>query len=214
MKRRHPHPLVPGHAAGDVTVVLVRHGQALAEDGSPLGPPLSRLGRRQARYVARRLQPQRFTRIMASDLARASETAAFIRAHHPHTPFSFDPRLREVQMDHHGHAPIPRQPALLTRLKAERRRVAACCRALAREAMPGDQVLVVAHGNLIRLAVALLCRTDPRQSFFFRTYNTSVTILTFKAGGRSDHKLILADCVRHLPADCITNWAASERTRP
>ena len=189
-----PPPLIPGRDPREVTVVFVRHGQAAAEISTNLGAPLSPLGRRQAARVATRLKSQRFTRIIASDLLRAQETATAIIAHHRKTPFRLDRRIREIQMNV---------------LPPERRRVETFCRTLVRTARAGDQILIVAHGNLIRLAVALLCGVDPRRQAFFRTYNTSVTVLAFYAGGKSGHKIILADCTRHLPPHTISNWAAS-----
>ena len=60
---------------------LVRHGESLAQTGAdPSDPPLSALGRRQARRLGEALAGVRFDAIFCSYLTRAVETAAAVAA--------------------------------------------------------------------------------------------------------------------------------------
>ena len=78
-------------------LTLVRHGQSTSnKSGRWQGQgdcPLSDLGRAQARALASRLHDQVFDRIVASDLARAADTArALARA------VATDPAWREIDL--------------------------------------------------------------------------------------------------------------------
>jgi len=78
-------------------VLLVRHGQsewnALGRWQGQADPPLSDIGREQARAAARSLGA--LDAIFASDLQRAAETAAIISAELGVGPVVIDERLRE-----------------------------------------------------------------------------------------------------------------------
>jgi probable phosphoglycerate mutase len=57
-------------------LILVRHGRPDEDDAeTPHDPPLNEEGWRQARLVARLLEPEGVTRIVASPLRRAQQTA-------------------------------------------------------------------------------------------------------------------------------------------
>ena len=203
-------PLVADGNDRDVTIVLVRHGQSAGAVGpGDAGPPLTRLGHQQAARVARRLANQSFTRIYSSDLSRARSTADAIMMHHPRTPYVIDERIREVTGHHLGPEAVPADPDIRRVVQAERDCVAQFCDHLVDTYRAGDQVLLVVHGNLIRLVAALLAKVDPKQQLFFRTYNTSVTIMTFYQGNTAGQKVILAGCVKHLLPRQITNWSAN-----
>jgi broad specificity phosphatase PhoE len=79
--------------------VLVRHGQSTWNDQGriqgQLDPPLSELGREQARRVAERLSGRRFAAFYTSDLSRTQETAAAIAQAIGMEPVA-NPQLREV----------------------------------------------------------------------------------------------------------------------
>jgi broad specificity phosphatase PhoE len=157
-------------------------------------PPLTKLGRVQARRVAKRLSGERFAAIYCSDLARAHETARAIKVHHPGTRLVVDRGLRE----------IPGYGA------GEVRQAARACRAILRRARPGDHVLVVAHGNLIRFFAARAAGVDPGDAVFFDTCNSSVTVLRVnKRRTRADYyrlaRIALANCAGHLLPRQITN---------
>jgi broad specificity phosphatase PhoE len=66
-------------------VWLIRHGASTASPGLAIGvsdPPLSDLGRAQARNVAAALSARPLVRVISSDLRRAMETATIIAARH------------------------------------------------------------------------------------------------------------------------------------
>ena len=76
-------PDPPGSRPPDPTrLLLVRHGQSTWNDEGriqgQLDPPLSELGREQARRLAERLAGARFAGFYCSDLTRCRETAAAI----------------------------------------------------------------------------------------------------------------------------------------
>lgn len=77
---------------------LVRHGEAAWQPGLALGwsdPPLSPLGRRQARELGRLLATAPLEAVFASDLLRARSTAEALAAPHRLT-VTVSPALREL----------------------------------------------------------------------------------------------------------------------
>jgi probable phosphoglycerate mutase len=152
-------------------LLLLRHGQSTWNaDGRWQGqadPPLSPLGEEQARHAARRLAPGQFSRLLASDLRRARQTAEIL-ALALGLAVEVDPDLREIDVgDWQGltRAEInQRAPGALadwsegrsestpggeTRTHLTDRAHAALVRAAA-AASAGDRVLLVSHGALIR----------------------------------------------------------------
>ena len=152
-------------------LLLLRHGQSVWNaDGRWQGqadPPLSPLGEDQARDAARRLTPGQFTHVVASDLQRAHRTAEIL-AEALELAVEVDPDLREIDVgDWQGltRAEInERAPGALAdwsegrsestpggelRTHLTDRARAALLRAAAASS-PGDRVLVVSHGALIR----------------------------------------------------------------
>ena len=152
-------------------VLLVRHGQSVWNaEGRWQGqadPPLSPLGEEQARDAADRLGPMGFCRVVASDLRRARRTAEILAAALG-LDVGLDPGLREIDVG---------EWTGLTRAEIEARwpgeladwsegrseaplggesRVHLADRArstltrLAAQAAPGDRLLLVSHGALIR----------------------------------------------------------------
>ena len=81
------------------TIFVVRHGESESNrDGRFAGhveSPLTERGREQARALGDRLAETPITRIVASDLERARETAAFVRGTRS-VPVESDARLREM----------------------------------------------------------------------------------------------------------------------
>jgi broad specificity phosphatase PhoE len=82
-----------------IQLCLIRHGQTDWNlEGRYHGQsdvPLNEVGRSQAKILAQKLQGRTFAVIYASDLQRASETAAII-AGVLCVPVRFEPRLREI----------------------------------------------------------------------------------------------------------------------
>jgi probable phosphoglycerate mutase len=144
-------------------VLLVRHGQsdwnAIGRWQGQADPPLSDLGRRQAREAARAIGA--VDAVWASDLQRAAETAAIISADIGVGPVVLDPDLRErdagefsgltrAEIDERfpGYLEDHRRPPgwepdehLLARALRVVHEIAL--------AVPGGDVLVVTHGGLV-----------------------------------------------------------------
>ena len=84
-----------------VTVILVRHGQSTWNETNrwqgQADPPLSDLGRAQARRVAQRLRSEPISALYASDLRRAFETAQII-GQTLGLELQAEPRLRELDV--------------------------------------------------------------------------------------------------------------------
>jgi probable phosphoglycerate mutase len=158
------------------TILLVRHGET---DWNRTGrwqghadPPLNERGREQARALAVRLAGTHLDAIYASDLARAVETAEIVGVAKG-VPVAVDPALREIDVG---------EWSGLTTGEIERRfpdglrrhldggdgwergephaamsaRIVAATLGLA-AAHPGETVLCVLHGGVIR---ALLARAE------------------------------------------------------
>jgi probable phosphoglycerate mutase len=165
-------------ASGCMTsrVLLVRHGQsewnALGRWQGQADPPLSDLGRAQARAAARSIGA--VDAIFASDLQRAVETAAIISSEIGVGPVMIDPELGErdagewsglTREDIHerypGYLPDDRHRAFAPDREGNPRRppgweaddvfLARVLRALGHihEAVPDGEVLAVTHGGVL-----------------------------------------------------------------
>jgi broad specificity phosphatase PhoE len=193
-----------------LTIVLVRHAEALkdAVSGS-LGSPLTRVGRRQAQRVARRLAGEKFDRIYSSDLTRAQETVRAILRYHRRTPHTVTADLREVEHDHYAHRWPCRRPVV----REERARLERFARRLLRKHRPPQRILIVAHGNLIRALLPRLADRQPRQTVVIESHNTAVFILDVWSPG--DAVLRVANCVRHLDPQQVTGFLRTAvRSKP
>lgn len=185
-----------------LSIFFVRHGQA--EDPQTdiaYDPDLTRLGRKQASRVARRLSREHFDHIYLSDLSRAYRTGERILKFHPDTPVTVTRTLREIAHDHF----LPGSPNTESNEQAirnERERIEAFSAHLLKTHEFGSRILVVAHGNLIRVLMPVLAGYDPQASVMIELENTSVTILEMWPSKRSI--LRLANCVSHLRKTDIT----------
>jgi glucosyl-3-phosphoglycerate phosphatase len=152
-------------------LLLVRHGQSTWNAGGrwqgQADTPLSALGEDQAREAALRLAPFGFSRVVASDLQRARVTAEIL-AGALDLPVEVDADLREIDVGEWTGMTRDeidaRWPGELAEWAAGRsestiggetrahltdRARAALMRAAAASS-PGDRVLLVSHGALIR----------------------------------------------------------------
>jgi broad specificity phosphatase PhoE len=142
------------------TILLARHGETdWNRDGIWQGwadPPLNETGRRQARELAEQLRDVPFDAVYASDLRRASETAAIVAAPHG-VPIVVDADLREIDIgswsgltraEIEARFPNGERPDGETR-EQHAARVLAAVERIARE-NPGRRVLLVTHGGTMR----------------------------------------------------------------
>jgi probable phosphoglycerate mutase len=155
-------------------LVLVRHGQSTYNAGGLLqgqaDPPLSAAGREEAAALAPYLRGFPAGRARTSDLRRARETAAL--AGHPGA--ELDARLREIDVGEWAGRPLDELPGgseVSWRAGPEvppggeswadmTARVGAVLDELR---AAGGPWLLVAHGGVIRAAVATLTGVDPRR---------------------------------------------------
>ena len=68
--------------------------------------------------------------------------------------------------------------------------------------VPGEKILAVCHGNVIRSVVPLLAGRRPEHSVMMEISNTAVTILDVWPSGEAVLKL--ANCVSHLMPRLVT----------
>jgi 2,3-bisphosphoglycerate-dependent phosphoglycerate mutase len=179
-------PAPPASAGGPAAAVtgpvlwLVRHGEStwnvlgLAQ-GQSDQPRLTPLGARQARYVASQLRGRPIGAVYASDLRRATATAAPLAAALD-LGITHDPRLRERSLGiMEGTASVAVPPALSgvagphvidpdarppdgESLRDLYRRVGGFADDLLSRGQPGrpGEVVVIAHGGTVRVLTAYL----------------------------------------------------------
>ena len=187
----------------DFKIVLVRHGQAGGEERpGELGAPLTSLGEKQAARVAKRLGKEHFTHIYTSDLSRAYYTGRAIRHFHPGTPFTVTASLREIGrfMVKPGRAPGGK--AVQEDIRKRRAEIKEFAREILSEHTWDDQILIVAHGNLIRFLVSTLAGVNPKTAVLFEISNTSVNEVIIQNG--SFLYLYRTNDVHHLLPQQIT----------
>jgi len=151
-------------AARPTRVLLVRHGQSTWNaDGRWQGqadPPLSALGEAQARAAAEALPEVDL--VVASDLARARQTAEIIAGARRLGDVRLDERLRErdsgdwtgftreeIELVWPGWLDAGRLPDNFEQWERVAARVTEAVWA-ARDRVPGGTILVVAHGGVVR----------------------------------------------------------------
>ena len=154
---------------------LVRHGESTYNaDGRLQGqadPPLTPRGRAEAEALAQALDGMAPARVISSDLVRARETAALLG--HPEAPT--DPRLREIDVGEWAGRPISDFPPgaepswrggpLVPPGGEAWGELVARVGAAVDDMLDagGGPWLVVAHGGVVRAAVAFLTGADARQ---------------------------------------------------
>ena len=185
---------------------LVRHGEtewnrSLRYQGHR-DIPLSKEGRVQAEKLALRLAAERLDAAYASDLIRAIDTARIISARHglevkpvseiKETNFGLWEGLtyREITEqfpeEMQGWRTNPRD----TRIPGGETfsEVAERCQAGLKkiiEQNPGKNVLVAAHGGIIRIAVATALGMDLNDYWKIKQDNVSVNIIEYYSGGKA-----------------------------
>ena len=181
------------------TLYLVRHGESEANAAGVFAgqsdSPLTARGRAQAEDVAAALAPVAIDRVVASDLARALDTATVIAARHGLT-VEVHPELREIDV---GEAAGKRWddgtlgPSALTAesdefvqwtggesLEDALARSLGCVDRLVHE-HAGERIVIVGHGGITRILVSHFLGTLPRLERS-RATNTNVTIVRHAEG--------------------------------
>lgn len=191
--------------AGACQILLIRHGQSQAfvpEQPFTLvagqgDPPLSDIGRAQARAVAERVSREPISAVYVSTLQRTAQTAEPLLARLGREA-TVEPDLREVflgegeggrfrQMVAEGHpaAVAMREklewgeiPGAETNAELTRRTVGAVERVA--EANPDGVVAVFCHGGVIGAVLGHLARTNP--FLFNRSDNGAISHIVLGAG--------------------------------
>jgi broad specificity phosphatase PhoE len=154
-------------------VWLVRHGdcyQDLAEVGDP---PLSPLGREQARRVAVRVRATGVTAVYSSDSTRARQTAEAISDR-----VELDPRLREIENDPRATVQLilNRHQSFTESSEQVALRMTEAIDEIA-GSHPGERVAVVTHGVAILCYVGSLMGLEVPAGLRLMPYYTSVTVV-------------------------------------
>jgi len=191
-------------------MLLVRHGLPVREinrDGTPADPPLSEIGREQARLVAQWLESERIDRIYSSPLRRALETAEPLARS---TGLEIEIRAPIREFDAASHQYIPLEE--LKRSDPERWKefvtggyasqvdfeafvatVNACLEDLIAE-NPGRRIAVFCHGGVINSWATRVLGIPPRL-FLDATY-TSVS--RFLSASTGEHSIASLNETPHL----------------
>ena len=178
------------------TLYLVRHGDVDARPGIFLGTTdvdLDERGRQQSFWLAEQLAAIPFDRCFCSPLLRAQHTATGIITKNP-VKIEIHDALREI---HFGlwegrcfseiEIEEPQQAAAWCRnplsfVFPQGDVVAQFCQRLETylewlKGGEGETILLVTHGGVIRVLLALLLQLDPQQQFIFQVDRGSVTVV-------------------------------------
>ncbi len=203
----------------DVTeLLLVRHGQQDFDQNGPMAqfidPPLSDLGREQARLVGERLSTDRIDAVYASPLRRALETGREIARHHRFDPMVLEDLrevgvFRDIPQDQTPLDFIGRQvlAGVRQRMIDEkswdvypysessfelRRRVINAIEGIFMT-HPGQRVVVACHGGVINAYTGHVIGS--KYDMFFRPAHTSINVV---AGADRRRALYRLNDVHHL----------------
>ena len=203
----------------DVTeLLLIRHGQQDFDPSGPVSqlidPPLSTLGRQQARLVGEALSTEKVDAVYASPLRRALDTALEIARHHRLEPHVL-PDLREVGIfeqippDRTAIDFIGKQllAGIRQRMIAEkswdvypysessfdlRKRVINCIEGII-ATHPNQRVVSACHGGVINAYIGHVIGSP--YDMFFRPGHTSLNVVAAGGHVRALHRL---NDVHHL----------------
>jgi broad specificity phosphatase PhoE len=158
---------------GTTEAWLIRHGDCYQDMAETADPPLSSLGREQARRVGERVRQAGITAIYSSDSRRAVETAAAIS-----DEVVEDSRLREIEND-----PTAAVQLVLNRHQSFTESAEAVAKRMgeaideAAAAHPGGRIAIVTHGVAILSYVGGLMGLEIPAGLRLMPYYTSVTVV-------------------------------------
>lgn len=197
----------------DVTeLLLIRHGQQELRDNMSVGeftdPPLSELGKSQARLVGMRLSTERIDRVYASPMKRALETGREIARHHRLEPIVLKDIeevgvFRDVPSDKTPLEYVGRLQLIGTRQRMVqekswdvypysessfefRKRVINAIEGII-ASHPGERIAVACHGGVINAYVGHVIGS--KYDMFFRPVHTSVNVVAAAEGVRALYRL-------------------------
>lgn len=203
-----------GPSATMRTIVLVRHGNYVEDPAidPKIGPHLSPLGVAQAHLAGARLAqlPVRFGRMVVSPMQRAEDTAAIIGADFPGRHFDIDQDLAECTPPTRRREIIAHErPADLAACQAQIDRVFA--RYFKPASGPGQDELIVCHGDVIRYLVTRALGVDTRAWLEMSVGHASITTIRVEADGR--FKVIDVGDVGYMPPNMLSGATGdSERS--
>jgi len=163
---------------GTTEVWLIRHADCYQDMRDTGDPPLSALGREQARRVGERIRQAGVTAVYSSDSRRAVETAQAIS-----DDVVEDPRLREIEND-----PTAAVQLVLNRHQSFTESAEAVAKRmheavdLAAAAHPGGRVAMVTHGVAILSYVGSLMGLEIPAGLRLMPYFTSITVVRVNLG--------------------------------
>jgi broad specificity phosphatase PhoE len=189
---------------GTRILYLVRHGQALP--GKPLddlGNGLTTLGKRQARWVARRLRALPISAIYHSPLRRAAETAAVISEHLPDVPIQVSSLLRECIPGWPIHVRHFYREAPRVQIEQERKRAEQALAKFFRPTRDPDRhEILVAHGNLIRYLILSVLGHPPKMWTHIDFHNAAFSEVHILPTG--ERVLLRLGDTSHIPQRWLT----------
>lgn len=192
-------------------LTITRHGETeenkkkIAQGHLP--GKLSKLGKMQAKKLAKRFENEKFDYIFSSDLARASNTAKEVAKFHKKIPLKLVENLRERYLGDLQGKPSPswygkeyaEDAELFKKLKLEpleelSKRAQKFLDELTKDYY-GKGILLVAHDAIDQALIASLLK-NPLKDVYNNLGNTSVTIFEFDKNKNPVLKLM--NCTKHL----------------
>jgi len=163
---------------GTTEAWLIRHGDCYQDMAETADPPLSSLGREQARRVGERVRQAGITAIYSSDSRRAVETAAAIS-----DEVVEDSRLREIENDPTAAVQLilNRHQSFTESAEAVAERMGEAVDAAA-AAHPGGRIAIVTHGVAILCYIGSLMGLEIPSGLRLMPYYTSVTVVRVNLG--------------------------------
>jgi len=180
-------------------IYLIRHGESIANtqgvyQGQTHDTPLSVLGMKQARAVAKRFRYESITAVYTSPLIRTRQTAEAIVRYHPEVPITVEPRIIETNHGLWEGKPVAYiqkkwpdiyktwldQPVDVTfpggeTLEGIMRRVVAWWDGFVHTAK--GTAIVVSHDNIIRMLLVHLLHMDGNALWTFQLQPTGITTI-------------------------------------
>jgi len=183
-----------------VTLYLVRHGHYDFDSSAPLdiGPPLSPLGRRQARRLARYLSDVPFDVIYVSTMERAKNTAEPVILAQPRAKIVHTTDIAEIQEG--LIAPYRPSPGAAK----ERKRVERFMSGILAKHKGGQTLLAICHANVIRYILAGALGAKPSEGYRLMTHNTGISIVEYYKSGRAAFAVQAINFLGHLTQDMIS----------